>query len=234
MKYVNQQERIVWIDLRKVQVSDDEESSYSYSKYMIAQYSMQSYYDNDRSSGTALAVEHFNESWGKNLDWQWSCGNTSLNNRNGRWNMWRYISNGHNKWDDIVDQTAPDPYYPVPLLRKLTGRTDGYGNNRYNFNRDNNGYSYVATESTNSHNPQSSDDFYEIISACMSRNRDINGNGIIDANEMKWYLPRRGQVRAHDVRAAMLSPRRCSMSTTRPITPRRKIPTQPPRPFGTA
>ncbi len=193
MKYVNQQERIVWIDLRKVQVSDDEESSYSYSKYMIAQYSMQSYYDNDRSSGTALAVEHFNESWGKNLDWQWSYGNTSLNNRNGRWNMWQYISNGHNKWDDIVDQTAPDPYYPVPLLRKLTGRTDGYGNNRYNFNRDNNGYSYVATESTNSHNPQSSDDFYEIISACMSRNRDINGNGIIDANEMKWYLPAEGK-----------------------------------------
>ncbi len=193
MKYVNQQERIVWIDLRKVQVSDDEESSYSYSKYMIAQYSMQSYYDNDRSSGTALAVEHFNESWGKNLDWQWSYGNTSLNNRNGRWNMWQYISNGHNKWDDIVDQTAPDPYYPVPLLRKLTGRTDGYGNNRYNFNRDNNGYSYVAAESTNSHNPQSSDDFYEIISACMSRNRDINGNGIIDANEMKWYLPAEGK-----------------------------------------
>lgn len=193
MKYVNQQERIVWIDLRKVQVSDDEESSYSYSKYMIAQYSMQSYYDNDRSTGTALAVEHFNESWGKNLDWQWSYGNTSLNNQNGRWNMWQYISNGHNRWDDIVDRTAPDPYYPVPLLRKLTGRTDGYGNNRYNFNRDNNGYSYVATESTNSHNPQSSDDFYEIISACMSRNRDINGNGIIDANEMKWYLPAEGK-----------------------------------------
>lgn len=31
--------------------------------------------------------------------------------------------------------------------------------------------------------------FNKAYAACMSRNRDENGNGVIDKNEMKWYLP---------------------------------------------
>ncbi|EKN14172.1 hypothetical protein HMPREF1076_02914 [Parabacteroides goldsteinii CL02T12C30] len=33
------------------------------------------------------------------------------------------------------------------------------------------------------------DQMKKIYAACMARNRDENGNGIIDDNEMKWYLP---------------------------------------------
>lgn len=33
----------------------------------------------------------------------------------------------------------------------------------------------------------------KVYAACMSRNRDDNGNGIIDDNEKKWYLPARDQ-----------------------------------------
>ena len=35
-----------------------------------------------------------------------------------------------------------------------------------------------------------------VAKACMSRNRDLNGNGTIDENEVKWYLPAIEQYRA--------------------------------------
>ena len=35
-----------------------------------------------------------------------------------------------------------------------------------------------------------------VAKACMSRNRDLNGNGTIDENEVKWYLPAVEQYRA--------------------------------------
>lgn len=35
-----------------------------------------------------------------------------------------------------------------------------------------------------------------VAKACMSRNRDLNGNGEIDENEIKWYLPAIEQYRA--------------------------------------
>ena len=31
--------------------------------------------------------------------------------------------------------------------------------------------------------------YFEAISACMNRNRDNNGNGIIDADELRWFVP---------------------------------------------
>lgn len=38
--------------------------------------------------------------------------------------------------------------------------------------------------------------YREVAKACMSRNRDTNGDGIIEANEIKWYLAAVGQYRA--------------------------------------
>lgn len=37
------------------------------------------------------------------------------------------------------------------------------------------------------------EEYYEVITACMSRNRDENGDGKIDAREMKWYVPTTGK-----------------------------------------
>ena len=38
--------------------------------------------------------------------------------------------------------------------------------------------------------------YTSVAKACMSRNRDLNGNGQIDKNEVRWYLPAIDQYRA--------------------------------------
>lgn len=188
-KYVNQDDRIAWliVDKEGYKTSTDGESIYSGVKYLISQRSIQTYYSTEHPNDThtALGVEHFNESYGKNLIWTWDTGTeANLSHSNGRWNMWKYIRNarynnstwgnggGNNvkTWSSIISNT-PDPQgYPVAALE--------------------------SNSSTNTYNdkPQpSSTNYYEIIAACMSRNRDLNGDGQIDANELRWYLAAEGK-----------------------------------------
>lgn len=76
--------------------------------------------------------------------------------------------------------------------------------NRNNYDKDksdtDNGYLNIPdrfTSGSSSWNSYVSNDFYQSVALsnnyavyqCLSRNRDENGNGKIDANEMKWYLP---------------------------------------------
>ncbi len=37
--------------------------------------------------------------------------------------------------------------------------------------------------------------YQQAVRACMSRNRDLNGNGTIEANEVKWYMASVDQYR---------------------------------------
>ena len=76
--------------------------------------------------------------------------------------------------------------------------------NRNNYDKDksdtDNGYLNIPdrfTSGSSSWNSYVSNDFYQSVALsnnyavyqCLSRNRDENGNGKIDADEMKWYLP---------------------------------------------
>lgn len=76
--------------------------------------------------------------------------------------------------------------------------------NRKNYDKDksdtDNGYLNIPdrfTSGSSSWNSYVSNDFYQSVALsnnyavyqCLSRNRDENGNGKIDADEMKWYLP---------------------------------------------
>ena len=76
--------------------------------------------------------------------------------------------------------------------------------NRNNYDEDksdtDNGYLNIPdrfTSGSSSWNSYVSNDFYQSVALsnnyavyqCLSRNRDENGNGKIDADEMKWYLP---------------------------------------------
>lgn len=181
--YVNQPDRTVWmiVDEDNYHLSYDEESLYAKTKYMISQRSIQTYYSTTILNGskTALGVEHMNETYGKNLTWNWNQGESSLSHSNGRWNTWQYIQSGsqRNRWATILTATTPDAFYPVAALQSTT--TLNNENNETN----NPLYSQPAERGT----------YYEIIAACMSRNRDLNGNGTIDANELKWYLPAEGK-----------------------------------------
>ena len=59
------------------------------------------------------------------------------------------------------------------------------GNGGYNYEGQPNGNSYKALVNTN-----------DASYACMQRNRDNNGNGTIDSDELRWYMPALDQYNA--------------------------------------
>ena len=48
---------------------------------------------------------------------------------------------------------------------------------------------WTASVGTNRTEHKLSNAYTNAYSACMSRNRDLNGNGLIDENEIRWFLP---------------------------------------------
>lgn len=48
---------------------------------------------------------------------------------------------------------------------------------------------WTASVGTNRTEHKLSNAYKNAYSACMSRNRDLNGNGLIDENEIRWFLP---------------------------------------------
>lgn len=76
-------------------------------------------------------------------------------------------------------------YYGLEVLNE-TGRLKNYGGTRVSYDMSNglaNMKSDVGTTWP------SVDEMKQFYAACMSRNRDENGNGKIDSDELKWYLP---------------------------------------------
>lgn len=173
-RYVNMPDRTVWliVDEDNYHLSPDQESLYTKTKFLISQRSIQTYYSTEYFNGTrtALGIEHMNETYGKNLTWNWE-RTDNFSNSNGRWNTWQYINSGsgRDKWATHMNTTKSDDTYPVPALQPTT------------------------QEKHTVYSPAPTGTYYEIVAACMSRNRDLNGNGTIDANELKWYLPAEGK-----------------------------------------
>jgi hypothetical protein len=108
------------------------------------------------------------------------------NYRNGRYNLYTYLGTKvDNSWDNVVQQTVPGHvnadsntsygtshpaadypvYMPKPYTTSASGRLG------------------------NSPCPNTDRNVYYANSICMNRNRDLNGNGIIEPNEIRWFLP---------------------------------------------
>jgi len=187
--YVNQPDRQVWIRVLEHRSSDGE-SSYFQSKYAFSQKSIQTYY-NSSSSGpaTALGVEHVNESYGLNL----RASGHGTDADNGRYNTARYIRNGswsNNSYDwskyltqstlqsvnaiNNLGKTKEATTYPLPALVKYSGSAS---KSSYDPDQSSSGRKYI-----------------EARNACMNRNRDLDGDGKIDANELRWYVPTTNQT----------------------------------------
>lgn len=221
--YVNKDDRTVLFLIQDYAVSEDKESKYSVGKYYVRQKSIQTYYNAATGvNETALGVEHINESYGKKLQWAWgrtanSPTSTSLSNANGRWNVWTYLTNRYNNnnnmpssepsnwktagrtWNNIIryctangtynasatEYMQADPVYPVPLLQYATTASS------YTYN----GTTYAGNNRSQdpTSNINSGDAYFEIVAACMNRNRDLNGDGQITGDELRWYLPAEGK-----------------------------------------
>ncbi len=200
-EYVNKPARQVWLSV-KAQISPDKESVKYSSEYTFSQKSIQTFYG---SGDTALGMEQVNESYGLNMRNTFNTTSKGTNKVNGRYNTAWYITGSDNsnfvfnensyEWSKFVTLTKLQevnainntelniPYVaaqtidngnPValPALVELTGQTNN---------------SYDPDQS-------SSRKYIEAINACMNRNRDLDGDGKIDKNELRWYVPAVSQL----------------------------------------
>lgn len=201
-KYVNKEPRTIYLSIQTSYVSEDQNSRYGKAKYMIRQKSIQTYYaTTGQHARTALGVEHTDETYGLNL--RWTLDRTGWNADNGRVNVWKYVQ-GKN-WNNFVDVDKennlklasvpeidndfmkikrPATTYNTFKLKPIEGGNFSHIDENNPDDKDNPKQCY---------DPNTGDDYYEAMNLCLSRNRDLNGNGVIDANELRWYLPAMGK-----------------------------------------
>lgn len=148
--------------------SSDGNSSYSKLYTYISQLSMKTIYNSRNESIDGFGVETYNETplisgiatWGTPYN-----GTYTLDDSDGRGNQKKLLGlssydTGRKKWDNYIDAA-------------------------------NNGWK--TTNSTEHSLHKLGGDAYDntyrgAYAACLSRNRDLNGNGVIDDNEVRWYL----------------------------------------------
>lgn len=219
MGYVNQNPRRFYVRVTR-SVSEDNNSIYSRSKYGVAQKSIQSYYSDQKiteakpaeggspaiPAGTAIGAERDNETEGLNLRHNFGGGNDP---DNGRWNVAQWLDNNGSAtslsinngsytnrpiWSNFIDASSPMEVGAVGIDRAQGGpplpeRTIS-SKNPVKLPR-----VKLLTNGTSSFcDPQASGDYFiEAINACMSRNRDNNGNGRIEPDELRWYVPAMGK-----------------------------------------
>ncbi len=221
--YVNQNPRRFYIRVTRSVSDDGESSyvrsKYAYSQQSIATYYSSTNFTPATTTlpmGTAHGVEHENETLGLNLrsSISTSSDNGVINNQsttvdNGRYNVWLWLNykDSNRNWTTFVDNStitipavaATQGGDAIPRRTITIPKLAGYDGN---FNsdgvvvKDSNGNTAVNTDpQPNAQTTNKDANYYyiEAINACMNRNRDNNGNGVVDPEEMRWYVPSSGQ-----------------------------------------
>lgn len=211
--YVNTtRPRQAWFNVSQ-ETSKDGQNVYYRSKYALSQRSIQTYYNmGNNTVATALGLEHVNESFGMNIRWTKDII-ANLDPDNGRYNVWLGVNGSDggkqaDNWSSVVKlntsqivneitnsktngqmQYAQDYFntaaktWNVPMQNTIAGNSLSGTAGMYD------GKANQYDPQVNGNNIQ----YIEALQACMNRNRDENGNGVIDAAELKWYLPASGK-----------------------------------------
>lgn len=211
--YVNTtRPRQAWFNVSQ-ETSKDGQNVYYRSKYALSQRSIQTYYNmGNNTVSTALGLEHVNESFGMNIRWTKDII-ANLDPDNGRYNVWLGVNGTDggseaDNWSSVVKlntsqivneitnsktngqmQYAQDYFntaaktWNVPMQNTIAGNSLSGTAGMYD------GKANQYDPQVNGNNIQ----YIEALQACMNRNRDENGNGVIDAAELKWYLPASGK-----------------------------------------
>lgn len=142
-------------------VSADGNSSYSQIHSYISQLSMQTFY-NPNAGLNAFGLETYNET---PLDMDFSTNVTNLDDSDGRTNQ-------------------------VRLLLRSNSATSVPSDVSWNNYISMNGNGWVSTTPAERAKRKLPNAYAKnnAAYACLSRNRDLNGNGYIDDNEVRWYL----------------------------------------------
>lgn len=216
MGYVNQDPRRFYIKVTQKK-SEDGTRIYARSKYGISQRSIQTYYSDQVFTpaegtiprGTAIGTERFNETEGLNV--RSTDRRYGTSGSNGRFNIAQYLSgststelsinnsnqNSRPLWSSFVDQTKPMQIPAVTGTRaqggpELPARTVA----NHNAVKLPKLVDFSGTRTATFSDPQNTTNaayYMEAYNACMSRNRDNNGNGRIDPEELRWYIPAMGK-----------------------------------------
>ena len=211
--YVNTtRPRQAWYNVSQ-ETPKDGQNVYYRSKYALSQRSIQTYYNmGNNTVATALGLEHVNESFGMNIRWTKDII-ANLDPDNGRYNVWLGVNGTDggseaDNWSSVVKlntsqivneitnsktngqmQYAQDYFntaektWNVPMQNTIAGNSLSGTAGMYD------GKANQYDPQVNGNNIQ----YIEALQACMNRNRDENGNGVIDAAELKWYLPASGK-----------------------------------------
>lgn len=154
-----------------IQVSPDGNSSYATARTYISQASILTFYNPESADNTnALGIESYNEhgiitGFGNPDLSSYQRGEEDTFTANGRANMLRNTRNSR----------STDGRYP-------------------DINFEHIGYTSSNVTSGNTWpNLTESEKINAAYKACLSRNRDLDGNGSIDDDEVYWYLPARSQ-----------------------------------------
>lgn len=170
--------------------------------------------------GSAIGVEHENEMFGINLRKSFISSQNSQNGRINAYNFSTYVfepgANGSfgrwkpqntlGSWDYFVRENTPldIPEFNIPNFGTFNPKIGELNlpalvpfRDVLRDNHKNNPSGEFLLNAKTQYDPQpNSDDpnlYIEAINACMNRNRDNNGDGIIDKSEIRWYVPAAGK-----------------------------------------
>lgn len=142
------------------QTSEDGNSSYSKIHSYISQLAMQTFYNDRVSSLNAFGIETYNET-PLRFVFGTPKSTSNLSDTDGRENQ-----------KTLIGYSQYGTYWSSYIDYQNNGWTASVGTNRSSHKLSADAYSVQAA-----------------YSACMSRNRDLNGNRRIDEDEIRWFLP---------------------------------------------
>ena len=141
-------------------ISQDGNSSYSQIYSYITQASIQTFYNSRVSDINGFGIETYNETPHITFGKE---GLNGLSKTDGRSNQITLIGGLSKDWNTFIASA-------------YNGWTKSVGSDRT---------THKLSEAAYKTSSGGSGAYY----ACLSRNRDLNGNGVIDNNEIRWYLP---------------------------------------------
>lgn len=142
-------------------ISQDGNSSYSQIYSYITQASIQTFYNSRVSDINGFGIETYNET--PHITFGTPKSEDGLSKTDGRSNQITLIGGLPQNWNAFIASS-------------YNGWTKSVGSDRT---------THKLSEAAYKTSSGGSGAYY----ACLSRNRDLNGNGVIDNNEIRWYLP---------------------------------------------
>lgn len=152
-------------------ISSDGNSTFSTVYSYISQLSIQTFYNSRILPMNGFGIETYNET--PHIRFGDPKATSGLSDRDGRSNQIKLIGglSPEKEWEDFI-------------IPKYNGWTTSIGADRTKHKLSVSVYNN-ASETISGSTDVGKGAYF----ACLSRNRDLNGNDIIDENEVRWYLP---------------------------------------------